>query len=67
MKILAFILGALLIAIAATYFLFPADALPSFMPGHEAGLLRPRMKHGIAAGALGIVMFVIGWFLGRRS
>jgi hypothetical protein len=67
MKIIAYILGALLIAIAAAYFLFPADALPSFMPGHEAGLLRPRVKHGIAAGALGIILFVIGWVLGRRS
>ncbi len=67
MKIVAYILGALLIAIAATYLLVPADALPSFMPGYEAGLLRPRMKHGIAAGVLGIVLFVAGWVLGRRS
>ena len=67
MKIVAYILGALLIAIAAIYLLVPADALPSFMPGYEAGLLRPRMKHGIAAGVLGIVLFVAGWVLGRRS
>lgn len=66
MKIAAYILGALLIAIAAAYWLFPADALPSFMPGHEAGLMRPRVKHGMAAGALGVIFLVVGWVLGRR-
>ena len=66
MKSIAYLLGALLIAIAAIYLLVPADSLPSFMPGHEAGLMRPRMKHGLAAGAVGIILFVVGWVLGRR-
>jgi hypothetical protein len=66
MKTIAYLLGALLIVIAAIYLLVPADSLPSFMPGHEAGLMRPRMKHGLAAGAVGIILFVVGWVLGRR-
>lgn len=66
MKTVAFLLGALLIVIAAIYLFVPADSLPSFMPGHEAGLMRPRMKHGIAAGAVGIILLVVGWVLGRR-
>jgi uncharacterized membrane protein len=66
MKTIAYLLGALLIVIAAIYLLVPADSLPSFMPGHEAGLMRPRMKHGLAAGAVSIILFVIGWVLGRR-
>ena len=66
MKSIAYLLGALLIVIAAIYLMVPADSLPSFMPGHEAGLMRPRMKHGLAAGALGIILFVVGWVLGRR-
>jgi hypothetical protein len=66
MKTVAYLLGALLIVIAAIYLLVPADSLPSFMPGHEAGLMRPRMKHGLAAGAVGIILFVVGWVLGRR-
>ena len=41
-------------------------ALPSFFPGHEVGLARPRMKHGLAAGAVGIILLVVGWVLGRR-
>jgi len=40
--------------------------LPSFFPGHEAGLARPRMKHGLAAGAVGVILLVVGWVLGRR-
>jgi hypothetical protein len=67
MKTILYLLGALLIAVAIVYFVMPADSLPGFMPGHEAGLARPRMKHGIAAGAVGVVLFAIGWFMGRRG
>lgn len=66
MKFVAFALGALLIVIALIYLMVPADSLPAFLPGHEAGLMRPRMKHGLAAGALGIILIVVGWVLGRR-
>lgn len=67
MKAIAYVLGALLIVIAVVYLLVPADSLPSFFPGHEAGLARVRVKHGLAAGAAGIVLFAIGWFVSRRS
>jgi hypothetical protein len=66
MKSIAFLLGALLIVVAAIYLLVPADSLPGFFPGHEAGLTRIRLKHGLAAGALGIILFAAGWFVGRR-
>ena len=67
MKSIAYLLGALLIVTAAIYLLVPADSLPSFFPGHEAGLARVRLKHGLAAGVAGIVLFAIGWFAGRRN
>ena len=67
MKTIAYLLGALLIVIAAIYLLVPADSLPAFLPGHEAGLARPRMKHGLVAGVAGIVLLAIGWFAGRRA
>jgi hypothetical protein len=67
MKTIAYLLGALLVVIAVIYLLVPADSLPSFLPGHEAGLARPRMKHGLAAGVAGIVLLAIGWFAGRRA
>ena len=66
MKLVATVLGVILLIVAVIYFVLPADQLPSFLPGHEAGVTRIHMKHGIAAGAAGIVLLAIGWFLGRR-
>ena len=40
--------------------------LPSFFPGHEAGVMRLHVKHGIVAGAAGAVLLMAGWFMGRR-
>jgi hypothetical protein len=65
MKSLAYLLGIVLIVVAAIYFLMPADSLPSFFPGSEAGLMRPRIKHGVASGALGVILVVVGWVLSR--
>jgi hypothetical protein len=48
------------------YFLVPADSLPTFFPGHETGLMRIRAKHGMLSGAIGVVLLVASWFLGRR-
>lgn len=66
MKMLLTVLGLALIVLAAVYFLMPADALPSFLPGHEAGLARIRVKHGMVSGAAGIVALALGWWMGRR-
>ena len=66
MKLVATILGIVLIVVAVVYFLVPADSLPGFIPGHEAGLMRIRIKHGIAAGVVGIVLLGTGWWMGRR-
>jgi hypothetical protein len=67
MKLVAYLLGVILIVIAAVYLLVPADSLPSFFPGHEAGLMRIRLKHGLASGAVGVVLLFAGWFLGRKG
>jgi hypothetical protein len=67
MKSIAWLLGALLIVVAAIYLLVPADSLPAFFPGHEAGMSRIRLKHGLAAGAAGIILLAVGWFVGRRN
>ena len=37
------------------------------MPGFDATLARPRMKHGFAAGGVGIVLVVISFFFGRKG
>lgn len=66
MKAIITIVGVILIVVAAVYFLVPADTLPSFFPGHETGLARIRVKHGLLSGGLGIVLLIISWFAGRR-
>jgi uncharacterized membrane-anchored protein YitT (DUF2179 family) len=66
MKAIVIILGVILIVVAAVYLLVPADALPAFFPGHETGLMRVRAKHGMLAGALGILLLALGWWMGRK-
>jgi hypothetical protein len=67
MKLVITLLGLALIVIAAVYFLLSADQLPSFFPGHETGLARIRMKHGLVSGGAGVVLLAVGWWLGRKS
>jgi hypothetical protein len=66
MKLVLSLVGVVLLVIAAVYFLVPADQLPSFFPGHEAGLARIRMKHGAVAGVLGIICLVLPMVMRRR-
>ncbi len=66
MKLILILLGLALIVIAVVYFMVPADHLPSFFPGHAAGVTRVHTKHGLLAGGLGVLLIVIGWFMGRR-
>ena len=66
MKLLLTLLGVVLLVVAAVYFLVPADQLPGFFPGHEAGVTNVHTKHGIAAGVVGLVLIGAGMFMGRR-
>ena len=66
MKFICTLLGIALLIVAGVYFMLPADSLPSFFPGHEAGVMRLHVKHGIVAGAAGAGLLMAGWFMGRR-
>jgi hypothetical protein len=66
MKLILTLLGVVLLVVAAVYFLLPADQLPGFFPGHEAGVTRMHYKHGIASGVVGVVLIVAGIWMGRR-
>jgi hypothetical protein len=66
MKLICTVLGVLLLVVAAVYFLMPADQLPGFFPGHEAGVARMHYKHGVVAGVAGIVLLALGKWMGRR-
>jgi hypothetical protein len=66
MRILAFLLGLIFVAIAIVYWVVPAGQLPSFVPGFQAGSSLIHVKHGIAAAVVAVVLFGFGWYLGRR-
>jgi hypothetical protein len=65
MRVVALIFGLAFTVLAIFYWLIPAGSLPDFFPGFETGSSRVLLKHGIAAAAAAILMFVIGWYLGR--
>jgi hypothetical protein len=66
MKLIATLLGVVLLVVAAVYFLIPAGQLPGFFLGHEAGVTRMHYKHGIVAGVFGVVLLAAGVWIGRR-
>jgi len=66
MKLVLTLLGVVLLIIAAVYVVVPADQLPSFFPGHEAGVTRVHLKHGVVSGVLGLVLIAAGAFMGRK-
>jgi hypothetical protein len=64
---IAIILGLAFAVLAAVYWLVPANALPSFLPGFDAGLDRIRIKHGVAAAIVAVLLFAVARFYGRRA
>ena len=66
MKLILTLLGVVLLIVAAVYFVVPADQLPGFFPGHEAGVTHTHIKHGIIAAIVGVVLLAAGARMGRR-
>ena len=66
MKLILSLLGVVLLVVAAVYFLMPADQLPGFFPGHEAGVTRMHYKHGIVSAVAGLLLLGAGFWMGRR-
>jgi hypothetical protein len=66
MRLIAYVLAIICIIAAVMYFVMPAGQLPTFMPGYEAASAHIHVKHAIIALVLGVILFVIGWFVGRR-
>lgn len=66
MKLVLNALGVILLIVASMYFLVPADQLPGFLPGHEAGVTRMHVKHGVVSGVVGIALIAAGGWMGRK-
>jgi hypothetical protein len=58
----AIIIGFAFLALAVLYWVDSASALPSLVPGHEAGSGQHHVKHGIAALAVGLGCLIFAWF-----
>lgn len=65
MRVVAYILALICLVGAIVYFVIQAGSLPTFMPGYEAGSAHIHMKHAIVALVAAVVLFLIGWLVGR--
>ena len=66
MKMLAYLLAIICVIAAVMYYTMQAGQLPTFMPGYLAGSTHIHMTHAIAAAVAAVVLFVVGWIIGRR-
>jgi hypothetical protein len=65
--LIAWILGVLFLAVAATCWLVPAGSLPSFFPGFKAGSDHIAAKHAIGSLIIALILFTFAWLQIRRS
>ncbi len=65
---LAVFLGIVFLVLSFVYFTKPAQMLPSYLPGYQAGLVKTHYKHGIAALIVALGAFSFAWFQsGKKS
>ena len=68
LTILLAVLALASLVLAVVYFSTAANDLPSYIPGHEAGVTRHHTKHGIGAVLLALVLAVGAYFsLGAKD
>ncbi len=67
LAVILVIVGILAIIAGVIYLVVPAHSLPSFVPGHMAGVTAKHRTRGVAGILLGVVLVVIGAVLGRTS
>jgi hypothetical protein len=56
---LGFVVGLCFFALAAIYFLVPANALPTFLPGYDPELSKIHTTHAVGFLILAILGFAI--------
>jgi len=58
----AILVGLFFFALAALYFLTPANSLPVFVPGYDQHSAKVHVTHGLGMLAIGVVAFALAWF-----
>jgi len=66
MKIIAYILAIVCAIAAVMYYTMQAGDLPHWIPGYDPGSTHIHTTHALAAAVAAIVLFLIGWFTGRK-
>jgi hypothetical protein len=62
------VLGLIFAVAAVLYLTKTAGALPSFLPGHQAGSTHHHTKHGVVALGLAVLSLAGAWLLsGKRA
>jgi hypothetical protein len=67
LPLIAWLLGVLFLAVAATYWLVPAGSLPSFFPGFKAGSDHIAGKHAIGSLIIALILFTFACIQIRRN
>jgi hypothetical protein len=60
MKMLAYILAGVCLAVAVMYYVLPGGSLPTFFPGYVAGSTHIHTMHAVAGVTGAIVFLLIG-------
>lgn len=67
LTILAVIFGIGFVALAIYYWMTPANMLPALLPGYNAAMTTPHIKHGIASLVVGLALLVYAWFASAKK
>ncbi len=62
LTMLLILVGLAFVALVVVYLNDTAAALPSWLPGHQAGSTHHHTKHALVAAALAIVAWIGAWF-----
>jgi hypothetical protein len=67
LTVIAGVFGLGFIALAIFYWMTPADMLPAFVPGYDAALSSPHVKHGVASLVVGLALLIYAWFASAKK
>jgi hypothetical protein len=62
------VLGLAFLGLSLYYLVTPAESLPHFFPGYQAGSTHTHLKHSFAALILAVGCGIVAWFaMGKKS